>query len=579
MSEVSTKLILPGSEYSVRIVDESLREFTQLQTWRNVFAAHWEEVAELVLPTSRNTFYYGSYNFPGQKKTERQVDASAAMALSRFVAILDSLLTPRNMTWHTLTSTNPQVNKDRRARLWFEAANRILFQYRYSPNANFSSQNCNHWQGLGAFGTGNLLIDRYSGLDGSSGLRYRELPLGEMYLRENHQGQVDGFCRHFRLTAEQAIRMFTPKDGEPLDYVGERIVKAAQMASQAPFDFLHRVCPRDDYVPGRIGPKGMIYGSYHISMIDRRLVREGGYTSFPVSSSRYEQTPGEVYGRSPAMMVLPAIKTLNAEKKDFLTQGHRAGTPVLLTTDDGVVDFAMRPGALNKGGMSEEGRPLVGVLPSGNIQVTKEMMDEERALIEGAFLTDLFKVLLGDPKIFTATQIVEMMSQRGILIAPTVGRQQSEYLGPMIDRELDVLSSLHLLPPMPGILQEAKGEYHVAYASPLARDMRSQEIAGFQRTLETAMTVANATQDASIFDSFDFDTALPAISEIQSVPESWMAAPEVIQAKRQRRAQQQQAQQQVNSMPAQAAMLKARAAMAKSGMTPEQNVQQPQGQQ
>src|SRR5579864_651551 len=111
-------------DYSQRIVDESLREFTQLQLWRNVFAAQWEEVAELILPTSRNTFYYGSWNFPGQKKTDRQIDSTGMLALSRFVAILDSLLTPRNMTWHTLQASNEYVMKDRRVRIWFEQVTR-----------------------------------------------------------------------------------------------------------------------------------------------------------------------------------------------------------------------------------------------------------------------------------------------------------------------------------------------------------------------------------------------------------------------------------------------------------------------
>jgi hypothetical protein len=79
-----------------------MHEFAQLTTWRNTFAQQWEEVAELVLPTSRNTFFYGNFNWPGQKKTDRQVDATAMMALQRFGAILDSLLTPRNMLWHML---------------------------------------------------------------------------------------------------------------------------------------------------------------------------------------------------------------------------------------------------------------------------------------------------------------------------------------------------------------------------------------------------------------------------------------------------------------------------------------------
>ena len=122
--------------YGYDIVGDSLREFAEMQTWRNVFAQHWEEVAELVLPTSRNTFYYGTFNWPGQKKTDRQVDATAAMALERFGAILDSLLTPRNMFWHGLLPSNDYLMKSRRVRLWFEAVTKLLFQYRYSPIAN-----------------------------------------------------------------------------------------------------------------------------------------------------------------------------------------------------------------------------------------------------------------------------------------------------------------------------------------------------------------------------------------------------------------------------------------------------------
>ena len=34
-----------------------MREFAQMQSWRATFAAHWEEVAELIDPPSRNTVY------------------------------------------------------------------------------------------------------------------------------------------------------------------------------------------------------------------------------------------------------------------------------------------------------------------------------------------------------------------------------------------------------------------------------------------------------------------------------------------------------------------------------------------
>lgn len=563
-------------DYAARICDESIREFSQLQTYRSLFAQQWEEVAELILPTSKNTFFYGSYNMQGQKKTQRQIDSTGAIALMRFAAILDSLLTPRNMMWHTLGSDNEKLNKDRQTRLYFERLTKILFQHRYSGIANFSANNCNHYTQLGAFGTAGMMIDAYQGHDGAKGLRYYEAPLGETYYRENHQKLIDGFCRWFRLTPVQAMQMFDPKRDPNNAGVPDRIKELAEQGSQMPIEFLHRVCPRDDYVPGRLDKKGKLYGSYHICLTERWLCREGGYTSFPMAVSRYEQTPGETYGRSPAMLVLPCLKTLNAMKTDFLTQSHRAAVPTWFTADDGMVGMTMIPGAFNKGGVSPDGKLLIHAAPTGNIQVSENMMEKEAQIIESAFLTDLFKVLLGDPKIYTATQIVEMMSQRGILIAPTVGRQQSEYCTPMIEREIDVLNNLGLLPPMPPLLREARGEYKVVYQSPLARDMRAQEVAGFSRTLDMAMTIVNATQDPSPLDRFDFDAAMPAIADIQGVPPSWMADDDQVAQKRQSRAQEKQQAAQVQSMPAQAAMLKARAAIAKSGATPEQNVQQPQ---
>lgn len=536
------------------IVHESLKEFESLQRDRSIFNQHWEEVAELVLPTYRNTFTYGSYNTQGEKKTERQVDSTAALALTRFAAILDSLLTPRNMFWHGLAADNEELAKIRDVKLWFEAVTKILFKQRYKPTANFSSQNLMTYTSLGAFGNGALWIDRLQAHEGGRGLRYKAIPLGEIYFRENFQGKIDGFCRFFRLNKEQAIQQFG-KDNLP-----QAIAESNDANAQ--FEFLHRVCPRLGFDPERLDAKGMPWASYYIAIAGKKLMQEGGYTTFPVSVSRYDQAPDEVYARGPAMTILPTIKTLNAEKRDFLTQGHRAVSPVLLTTDDGIVDFSMRPGALNKGGFSADGKPLVGTLPIGNIQVSKEMMDDERIVIQDAFLVNLFQILQENPSM-TATQVIEIVNQKGILLAPTVGRQQSEYLGPTIDRELDVLSAAGMLPPMPPVLAEAAGEYNVVYTSPMSRAMRAQEVAGFGRTMEIVTGIVNVTQDPSPLDNFDMDVATRETAEIQAVPETWMASPDAVVAKREQRQKMIDQQQEIQAAPAAAAMMKAKAASEK----------------
>ena len=331
------------------------------------------------------------------------------------------------------------------------------------------------------------------------------------------------------------------------------------------FNFLHRIVPRSDYDPDRLDARGKPFVSHYISLEGKSLLSEGGYRTMPTAISRYTQTPGEIYGRSPAMAVLPALKTLNAEKRTFLKQGHRAADSVLFTSDDGVVDASLRPGALNKGGVTADGKLLVQTLPVGNIQINEKMMDMERSLINDEFLVSLFQILTETPQM-TATEVIERTNEKGILLAPTIGRQQSEYLGPLVEREIAVLAELGELPPMPPVLREARGEYTVVYTSPLSRAMRAQEAAGFIRSVEVAKEVVNITQDPSYLDPFDFDIAMPQIAEINGTPASWMASDDKIAAKRKQRADAQDRQEKIQAAPAAAAMMKAKAVQAKAGM-------------
>lgn len=556
------------------IVEESMREFQQLQWARNTTAGHWEEIAQLIWPEMRNTFFFGNYNTPGEKKTQRQIDATGMMALHRFQAICDSLLTPRNMFWHALAANDDYVMKDRQTRLWFELATKTLFKYRYAPLANFSSQNLLQYKSLGAIGTGAVLVDAlHTPLGLVPGMRYKNIPMGELYIRENHQGIIDGYIRWFRLTARQAFQKW------PNTFPAQ--LKAALDAnSEQPYNFIQRVCSNDDYDPRKLDNRGKPFASYYISLEGHCVLEEGGYSTFPIACSRYDQAAMETYGRSPAMMVLPALKTLNAQKTTFLKQGHLAADPVLLLADDGLMNMEKRPGSMVAGGTNADGKALINVLPTGEIQITKEMMAEEKSLINDAFLVTLFQILTETPQM-TATEVIERTNEKGILLAPTVGRQQSEYLGPLIDRELDLLVQQRLLPPMPPRLAEARGEYQVVYTSPISRAMKAQEAAGFIRTVETVKELVNITQDPSLLDPFDFDTAIPAIADIQAVPISWMADDEQIMQKRKGRAQAQARKEQIQAMPAQAAMLKAQATVQKNqpGVAPgEQGLGGPQEQ-
>ena len=530
--------------------EEILRMYARLSGKRGNWESHWLEIAERVIPNHRTQFESlgkGSLATKGDRRTEYIFDSTASIALTRFASILDSLLTPRNQTWHRIMTSNPELNKDRTVRLYFEEVNRALFKYRYAPVANFSSQNQQNYKSLGAYGTGCVFVDP---LQNAIGIRYRNVHLSEIYFCENHQGIVDTALRYFPLTIRQAKQKWGDK-------LPDTLLEKGKHKPDDEYFFIHCVKPRENYDPGRADFRGMKYASYYVSEEGRAFLEEGGYETFPYAISRYEQADGEVYGRSPAMEVLPAIKTLNEEKKTLLKQGHRSVDPVILTHDDGVLDaFSLKPGSIISGAVSEQGRSLVQTLPVGNVAVGKDLMDDERRLINDVFLVNLFQILVESPQM-SATEVMERSREKGILLAPTIGRQQSEYLGPLIDREIDLLARQGLLPPQPAILKEAEGEYRTEYDSPLSRTQRAEEASGIMRTVETALSVVNITQDPSPLDHFDWDTIIPAVAEIQAVPAKWIRGAKEVAAIRAARQQQQEVQTAIQAGPSVASVVKA----------------------
>jgi hypothetical protein len=540
--------------YADEAIEALCKRADALKTKRSTFENQWVEVAERVLPGYARTFNGGLSTVKnsggGEKNTEMMFDATAALGLTKFAAAMESMLTPRNQKWHRLRASNRYLMKDHSVRSWFDDATDILFHYRQQAKANFQSQLHEIYVNLGAFGTGVLFTDA---LD-EGGLRYKQIHLSEVVFDVNHQGVVDTVFRWFEMTARQILQKW-PKPEQPLP---DELAQAQRDNPDKLFKVLHMVMPRADFDPSRADAKGKRFASVYVLYAkDKTKLSEGGYTTFPYAISRYVAGPGELFGRSPAMLVLPNIKVLNDQTKTLLKQGHRTVDPVLLVHDDGIIDsFSLKPGALNAGGVSAEGRSLVQALPVGNIAIGKDMMDDNRAAINDAFLVTLFQILVETPQM-TATEVIERVREKGALLSPTMGRQQTELLDPMIERELDLLAAQGLLPPLPEALLEAEGEYKVEYDSPLSRAQRAEEAAGGLRMIDYAANIAANTQDPSILDHFNFDVMVPELADIQGLPARWMTTPDQLEQKRSGRQQSQEQQALIQALPGAAAMAKA----------------------
>ncbi|MDB5433546.1 MAG: phage head-tail adapter protein [Caulobacter sp.] len=517
--------------------DAILRRQSRLEGERANWESHWAEAAERVLPRQRD--FQGAKRTGGEKQSERVFDSTAPLALEKFAAAMESMLTPRNQRWHELdvqqvdSENLPQAVKE-----YLYSVTSILFRLRYAPSANFASQAQENYIGLGAFGTAGLFVDEMLGI----GLRYRAISLAELFIAENHQGVIDTVHRRFELTARQARQKWG--DGLP-----DPIAKAAEREPDRKFEFVHAVQPNEEVMYGRRDWRGMKFGSCYIAVEGRKIVAEGGFRSFPYAVSRYVTAPREVYGRSPAMQVLADIKTVNEQQKTLLRTGQLVASPPLLLSDDAsLTPFKMRPEALNYGALDANGMELVKPLQIGaNLPITREMVQDSREVINDAFLINLFRILVEKGPAITATEAMQLAQEKGELLAPTMGRQQSEFLGPLIQRELDIASMAGLLPKMPPEMREMSGEVSVEYTSPLMRAQRAGEGAAILTTISQVGPLAAI--DASIMRVFKGAETVRRLADINGMPPDLLHSPDELAAMDEAEAQQKQVEQMLQAAP------------------------------
>jgi hypothetical protein len=265
--------------------------------------------------------------------------------------------------------------------------------------------------------------------------------------------------------------------------------------------------------------RGMRFSSYYVCRRSHEIGSEGGFRTFPYAVGRYTTGPKEVYGRSPTMTLLPEIKMVQEMTRTILKAGQKALDPhLLLQEDDALSAFNLRPGALNFGGVDDAGNPTVQALEfKGDIAIGNEMIERRQQSINEAFLVNLTQVLVAVPRM-TAAEALLRSQDKARLLAPTMGRQQREFLGPMMERELDLLDQMGWLPPMPAVLKvkEAGGLVDVDYTSPLNKAQRAEEGLAIVRTIESATTLAQV--DPTSMFNFDGDAIVRELAEINGVP-------------------------------------------------------------
>lgn len=523
------------------LAGDVMRRQSQMEAGRSNWEPYWQDVADYTTP--RNSTFTNK-RAPGERRTEKIFDSTAPLASDRFAAAFESMLTPRTQIWHLLKPEDEDLADDAEVKRWTEDVNKRLFARRYATHSNFASQIHEVYKALGDFGTGSLFSEEIPG----EGITYRACHLGGLYIVEDFQGRIRHVHYKQELTAEQAAARFG------VDNLPDIVKTKLQDRPDDKATYLHVACPNQSPMYGSLGPQGMPFQSIWVCVDSRSTVGTGGFRTFPYAVSRYVTTPGEVYGRSPAMMALPDVMMVNEMSRTMIQEAQLSVAPPLLAPHDGVASaygdggISVLPAAINYGAVNDAGQPMIHALNRGSQwEPAKAELTDRRQSINAAFLVTLFQILVDTPQM-TATEAMLRAQEKGALLAPTTGRQQSELLGPIVAREIDLLARAGALPPPPQVLAERGGAYKIEYDSPLTRAMKADAGVGFLRTIEAMAPLAQV--DPTVMDIFDPDEIGTGLADINGVPAKWLRTPDQIAALRQNRATQQQAASVVTALPA-----------------------------
>jgi hypothetical protein len=514
------------------LVKADLRRQEAMEAERAPWESTYRDIERYVDPTAGGGF---DKQANGGRRGLDLFDSTALRGLGRFDAALGYVTTPKNDRWHGLTVVDKDLARDREAERWLQVATDRMFACRYAMHVGASLQYSRDRRALGGYGTGALLVDEWKG----RGLYYRALHMSEVFVDEDFRGRIDTVHRKFELTARQA------RDEFGADNLPPKILTAlgSEKGCEEKFQFLHVCRPNERYETERLDWRGKPIVSRYIAVAEKWIVRQGGYFTMPIAVSRNVTSPGEKYGRSPAMEVLGNIKALNQMAKTIVRGAHKKTDPALAFYDDDAISkLTTKPGGLNPGLVDERGNLLVAQIPSGQPEFGLEFLESERGVVKETFLEDFFKMVLDDKVQRSAAAVLEIAQKQGVLIGPFADAYESEKLGVMGERELDILIRAGQIPPMPPVMTEAGARPLIVMTNPLARMARAGEAAAFTRWVEVAVQAAGAGRPDAL-DRINFDDGMVNTAEVLGVrPSSILSDEELTELRRARAAKEEAAQ-------------------------------------
>ncbi len=488
----------------------------KLKEDRGTWEDHWRELAFYFQPLRREI---NEVPAKGNKRNQNLLDNTGIQGVELLSAGLQSMLTNPNLLWFELTTGDDELDDRDQVRQWLQKTTLIIHEV--LTGSNFNTEVHQLYLDECTFGTAAMCIME----DDEQLIRFSTKHIKDIFIEENHLGYVDRLFREFEWDAANIVAEF----GEAA--CSDKVLKAFGDGSTEKFKIVHGVYPKDYVENGR--DELFPFISQFVLKDEAHFLREGGFREFPYVVPRWTKTANEVYGRSPAMNALPDMKTLNEMTKTMLVAAQKMADPPLQMPDDGfIMPIITRPGGLNyKRPGSDDIRPL---FPNIAVDFGFQAIEDRRQRIRQSFFVDQLQLQNGPQ--MTATEVIQRTDEKNRLLGPVLGRMQSEFLQPLIDRIYDVCDRRGLITEAPAMVPD---KIRVRYSSMIAKAQRISETQNILRTMETVSPFIQL--DPAVADLFDGDEVGRVVARALGFPQRAMRSEKEIKTIRDSRAQAQQA--------------------------------------
>ena len=513
-------------------IQSILKRFENMKTERSKMEHLYSDIDRFVM--DRDGWFTSGRITEGNRSHEVYSKAGVKYNI-RFASTLQGLVAPAEQRWFTLETSfiNPS-STSYEARQYLDLLEETL--YSTFSSTNFYQKSLELLTDYTAYG----LAGMYIASDPEKRIRFISVPLREMFIDTDFNGEINTVARHFTTTLRSLEGRFQKSiQGDAQSF------KQFQANPDTTVECLHIVMPNDKYNPKSNNSSNKRYKSCYILKTNDLILEEMYLSTMPYVTPRWTVYSGEVYGRSQAMIAIPDLKVMSAMVKNALQGVNKLANPPLLVSADSIAGRGLN--------LTPDGVTVIDKLQGGTFENTIKVLDSKARPDIALNAIDMWERKISE--LFFADMIQEdkqarmsatESSTRQMLritnISPQIGRLEPEYLDRLIERCISILLEDGHIPPPPEDLQNVKIEYR----SPLAKAQKMQSLDGVQQFLQLAMGMAQI--DPAIPQYINTDYILQYMSIATDIPTGVLKSPQDIEQIKQAMAQQQEQQQKLQGM-------------------------------